>query len=72
MRKTTRLTQSSTHDERYASEGNDGITQTTYFTCAHTAFYRNKAWFQIDLGDMASIQTVKIYFRKGEVITEVI
>ena len=72
MRKRTRLTQSSTLYERYASEGNDGITETTYSTCAHTAFNRSKAWFQVDLGEMGSILTVKIYFRKGEAIKDVI
>ena len=69
-RRTTRLTQSSTHDGRKASEGNDGVTDTNYVNCAHTAFYNKKAWFQVDLSKSFSIQKVKIYFRKGKGITD--
>lgn len=69
-RRTTRLTQSSTHDGRKASEGNDGVTDTNYVNCAQTTFDKQKAWFQVDLGKRFSIQRIKIYFRKGKGITD--
>lgn len=69
-RRTTRLTQSSTHYGRKASEGNDGVTDTNYVNCAHTTFEKQKAWFQVDLGKRFSIQRIKIYFRKGKGITD--
>ncbi|XP_078330695.1 uncharacterized protein LOC144624670 [Crassostrea virginica] len=65
-RRTTRLTQSSTHYGRKASEGNDGVTDTNYVNCAHTTFEKQKAWFQVDLGKSFSIQRIKIYFRKED------
>lgn len=67
-RPTTKLTQSSTYGSLNADLANDGILNTIEKYCAHTAISHTKAWLQVDLGKMFSINNVKIYYR-NEVVT---
>ncbi|XP_056003186.1 receptor-type tyrosine-protein phosphatase kappa-like isoform X1 [Ostrea edulis] len=63
-RRTTTLSQSSTHGDQYASYANDTDLRTNYGRCAHTAAGQLIAWFQVDLGKEYSIKSVKIYYRR--------
>ncbi|XP_048744004.2 multiple epidermal growth factor-like domains protein 10 isoform X5 [Ostrea edulis] len=63
-RKTTVLSQSSTYEDRYASYANDEDLRTHIEICAHTAPGHPLAWFQVDLGQEYSIESVKIYYRR--------
>ncbi|XP_056003638.1 multiple epidermal growth factor-like domains protein 6 [Ostrea edulis] len=65
-RSTTTLSQSSTHDDRFAYYANDNDLRTKYARCAHTDANKHIAWFQVDLGKEFSIKNVKVYYRKEE------
>lgn len=47
---TTKVSQSSTYSDYYATRANDGITATNDAYCAHTTLHKPLAWFQVDLG----------------------
>lgn len=61
---TTKLSQSSTYSNYYATRANDGLTTTSGIYCANTAPNHSLAWFQVDLGQFYNIWNVKIYYRK--------
>lgn len=61
---TTKVSQSSTYSDYYATRANDGITATNDAYCAHTTLHKPLAWFQVDLGQLYNIWNIKIYYRK--------
>ncbi|XP_062613535.1 uncharacterized protein LOC134275277 [Saccostrea cucullata] len=62
-RNTTFVSQSSDYTNRYAKYGIDGNTTRKENSCAHTAVNKSEAWFQVDLGEPFSLQTIRIVYR---------
>lgn len=60
----TVLTQSSTYSKNNATLANDGYNGTTELNCSHTAPGYDKAWFQVDLRNPYTVESVTIYFRR--------
>ncbi|XP_062567919.1 multiple epidermal growth factor-like domains protein 6 [Saccostrea cucullata] len=60
----TKVSLSSMHVSLYAKLANDGITeQGEYKLCSHTASGFSTAWLQVDLQEIYSLKSVKIYYR---------